>query len=379
MSELHLVVGNYNTSSRSLAVWLVLRRAGVVFELRSLDLRAAAGLEEAERMSPSGRLPVLEIGDRRICEPLAICEFVAERSPELWPRDPVARAEARALAAEAVYELDDLLTFLPMDMTGRFTSPGKLLRGVRRDLDRLEELWRERLAGVSGDGPFLFGGFTIADAFMAPVVARLETHGIAVGEVAEAYARAIRELPEYGEWAAMAAREVAGETPRPVMSVRPAVSTRPQPDAPPPETAPSPPAKTPASTAKTPPETATPAPVPPEPVPGPPTGADRLFGRGRAGRRETAPPAVTPAVPAEAAEAPVPPATRTPAESGAPDSAASPATPRETAPGAATGKAPPRSAAPTEATTGPTRTKRPRPAPSGPIVKPIGDGIRRRR
>ncbi len=387
MSEIRLTVGNRNTSSRSLAVWLVLRRAGIAFELRVLDLRDGAGLEEAGRIAPSGRLPVLEIGELRIPEPLAICEYVAEQRPGLWPEPPELRARARALAAEAVYELPDLLTFLPMDMTGRFTPPGKLLRGVQRDLDRVRELWEDCLAGAPEGGPFLFGRFSIADAFMAPIVSRLETHGLALGEVADGYVRAIRALPEYGEWAGLAEQELAGAeapSPAPRPEGRPAAGPRPPAPSP---AKPSPPPK----------------PVSPVTVDGkrepaaseapasrPPTGADRLFGRNRTGRpAETAPASGTAVAPSRPAHPPAPAReaeargeTRGPAVVGdrepgsprpvggkSPETVAEPALPAPEEPATPAAQPSPE----------PVRRQRPRPASTGPVVKPIGAGIRRRR
>ncbi len=386
MSEIRLTIGNRNTSSRSLAVWLVLRRAGMTFELRVLDLRDGAGLEEAGRISPSGRLPVLEIGELRISEPLAICEYVAEQRPGLWPEVPELRARARAVAAEAIYELPDLLTFLPMDMTGRFTPPGKLLRGVQRDLDRLRALWESCLADAPAGGPFLFGRFSVADAFMAPIVSRLETHGIALGEVADAYIRAICGLPEYGEWAGLAERELAAAeapSPAPRREGR-AAATVPRPP-------PSPPKPPPPAPAGGEPEPAAPKPAASRPL----TGADRLFGRGRSGRAAgTGPASGTAAAPSRSVRPPaatreVAPKevgreaeTRRPAAAGDREPASPPPAggkSSETAaePEVSPPEKPAKPAAPPSPE--PVRRQRPRPAPTGPIVKPIGAGIRRRR
>ncbi len=414
MSEPRLIIGNYNTSSRSFAVWLALRRAGVPFALEALDLRDAAGLEAAGRISPIGRLPVLEVAGVAVWEPLAICEYAAEHCPELWPAAAETRARARAVAAEAVYELSDLLTFLPMDMTGRFTPPGKLLRGVQRDLDRLRELWEDCRAGAPEEGPFLFGRFSVADAVMAPIVSRLETHGIELGGVAEDYVRALSALPEYGEWAARAIAETEEEgepAPPSAGPARTGETARPEPAPPPrppaaPEASPAPPARS-----------ARPAP-----------GARRLFGRPPAAAAERTPPpvarepaprekgrttepATAPPRPAERREraSPAPPpavpgAERRPAAEAEPEAPPAPereptasveaeeAAPAETVPAAVPAAEPaeparPPSAEPVPAAPaggaggdpGPPPPKPSRPVSREPIVKPIGGGIRRRR
>ncbi len=381
MSALRLVIGNYNTSSRSLAVWLVLRRAGLAFDLEALDLRDPAGLEQARRRSPRGRLPVLEIGDTIIGEPLAICEYAAERSAGLWPEAAEQRARARAIAAEAVYELADLSTFLPMDMTGRFSPPGKLLRGVQRDLDRLYELWGQCLDREREGGPFLFGRFSVADAFMAPLVARLVTHGIEHGGGVEDYLRAVRELPEYLEWKEMAEIETSGATPATPGRAprrRPGSTAAPRPA--------SPPERRPA--------------VPSVEEVQPPSrpAARRLFARpavattgeiaAPAGEKASAKVARTaspkPAAaragartrpePGAAGSAAEPPAAAARAEPKAPPSSRETSAQRES--GADAGPVNPTASEP-ESPSPPARRRRA--ASSGPIVKPIGGGIHRRR
>jgi glutathione S-transferase len=46
--------------------------------------------------------------------------------------------------------------------------------GAARDLKRIDAMWREALE-ASG-GPFLFGSFSIADAYFAPVCTRVRTY-----------------------------------------------------------------------------------------------------------------------------------------------------------------------------------------------------------
>ena len=49
-------------------------------------------------------------------------------------------------------------------------------------------------------GPFLFGAFSIADAFFAPVVSRFVTYGIAAAGPVRDYMDAVLALPAMQEW-----------------------------------------------------------------------------------------------------------------------------------------------------------------------------------
>ena len=51
---------------------------------------------------------------------------------------------------------------------------------------------------------FLFGHFTLADAFYAPMVTRFATYGVALPAPAAAYCERIRALPAMQEWIAAA-------------------------------------------------------------------------------------------------------------------------------------------------------------------------------
>lgn len=53
------------------------------------------------RRNPAGKVPILRLDGRVLCESQAICEYVEETnpSPQLMPRDPDARYEVRRLCA----------------------------------------------------------------------------------------------------------------------------------------------------------------------------------------------------------------------------------------------------------------------------------------
>jgi glutathione S-transferase len=60
---------------------------------------------------------------------------------------------------------------------------------------------------AEGAGPFLFGGFTVADAMYAPVVTRFRTYKIELDDICQAYVDAVWALPAMQEWAVAAGNE----------------------------------------------------------------------------------------------------------------------------------------------------------------------------
>jgi glutathione S-transferase len=56
---------------------------------------------------------------------------------------------------------------------------------ARADVARVIQLWQEALA--ESGGPFLFGDYSIADAYFAPVVTRLRTYALPVPADVAAY------------------------------------------------------------------------------------------------------------------------------------------------------------------------------------------------
>lgn len=204
---LQLVIGNYNTSSWSLRASLVLRLARLAFTETRIPLRRAETAERIARYSPSGMLPVLLAEGVPIWDSLAIAEFTAELEPGIWPLDPLRRAEARAISAEMHSGFADLRRLMPMDIVSRFNPPGRLPRGLARDIERIKAIWRRCRERHADDGPFLFGAFSVADAMMAPVATRLVTHGVPVEGLVEDYVDSVMAWPDMVAWCDAAARE----------------------------------------------------------------------------------------------------------------------------------------------------------------------------
>lgn len=199
MGTMKLVIANRNYSSWSLRAWLALEHTGEGFEEELIPLGQRDTAERILAVSPSGRVPVLVNGPVVVWDSLAIAEHLAERFPDagLWPGDDVARGRARSVCAEMHAGFQTLRARMPMNM--RRSSPGiERTPELDADVRRVQAIWREALDRWGG--PFLFGAFSLADCFFAPVVSRFRTYGVALRGVAEAYAERIEAWPAFTSW-----------------------------------------------------------------------------------------------------------------------------------------------------------------------------------
>src|SRR5688572_19934199 len=114
--KLTLVIGDKSLSSWSMRPWLVLKAANLEFREILISLDRPRTKQEIRRYSPSGRVPVLLHGETAVWDSLAICEYIAEIDPLLWPVDASARAEARSYAAEMHSSFVALRRQLSMDL-----------------------------------------------------------------------------------------------------------------------------------------------------------------------------------------------------------------------------------------------------------------------
>lgn len=69
---------------------------------------------------------------------------------------------------------------------------------VKADLNRINELWGSLLQ--EHGGPMLFGPFTVADAYFAPVVMRMKTYALPVSAEVQAYMDRVCQLPGVKAW-----------------------------------------------------------------------------------------------------------------------------------------------------------------------------------
>jgi glutathione S-transferase len=213
MPDIAIYLGNKNYSSWSLRPWLALKQTGAPFAETVIPLDQPNSKAAILAQSPSGRVPALRHGDVLVWESLAICEYLAETFPKagLWPADPAARAYARAIANEMHGGFAKLRGAMPMDISRRHPLENRL-DVCRPEVDRVCAIWREARErygsrGAHGAGPFLMGGFSIADAMYAPVTTRFATYGVPLDDACRAYVEAVLHWPAMQEWSAAARAE----------------------------------------------------------------------------------------------------------------------------------------------------------------------------
>jgi glutathione S-transferase len=212
---LKLYIGNKNYSSWSMRPWVLLTQAGIPFEevkLRFDSFEADSNFKATiNALTPTGKVPVLVDGDLVVWDTLAIAEYVAEQFPDkaLWPRDKAARARARSVCAEMHAGFTALRGNCPMNIEASLADTGALIwrdkPAVRADVTRLVVMWQELLA--QHGGPLLFGDFSIADAYFAPICMRLKSYALPVPPVIAAYIERLCALPGVQAWIDAACEE----------------------------------------------------------------------------------------------------------------------------------------------------------------------------
>lgn len=206
-NSLTLVIGNKNYSSWSMRPWLVLTAFGIPFQEVQILLGQPATGNEIARYSAAGRVPVLVDGDITLWDSLAICEYIAEQFPErqLWPANVAARAMARSMCAEMHAGFTDIRQAMWMNIRAAFAGKGRT-PGAQADIGRISEIWETCLSRY-GHHQYLFGDFSIADAYFAPVVMRFRTYGVKLAPALDAYCERITQHPAVAAWMAAALEE----------------------------------------------------------------------------------------------------------------------------------------------------------------------------
>ncbi len=205
---LKLYIGNKNYSSWSMRPWVLLTQAGIPFEEVMVQFDSFdAGSKFKKTMaaiSPTGKVPALVDGDLKIWDTLAIAEYAAEEFPDknLWPKDKAARAVARSVCAEMHAGFTGLRGNCPMNIEASLPDIGQIVwrdkPAVQADVKRIVELWSELLQKYQG--PMLFGEFSAADAYFAPVCMRLNTYALPIPKNIADYAARVTNLPSVQAW-----------------------------------------------------------------------------------------------------------------------------------------------------------------------------------
>ena len=206
---LTLAIGNKNYSSWSMRPWMALKAAGIAFD--EVEIPLYTGPADKQRIldfTPSGKVPVLVDGDVTVWDSLAIIEYLAERFPEagLWPQDVGSRAHARSISAEMHSGFMALRNECGMNIH-RPIRAKPLSDDAKANIARIQEIWTDCRAKYAGQGPYLFGAFTGADAMFAPVVHRFRTYAIDLTPPVRDYMETMLANAAFQEWTTAALAE----------------------------------------------------------------------------------------------------------------------------------------------------------------------------
>lgn len=211
MSRYTLVIGNANYSSWSLRAWLYMKASGIDFQMVRIPLFSGNWREEIAERSPAGRVPILldaELGHGiSIWDTMAIIEHLREQEPDAvdYPFAARARAEARSVCAEMHSGFMAVRAELPMNI--RHRRAVRLSDDAKAQVQRLIDILDSARARHRSQGKWLFGDFSIADVFFAPVALRFVTYGIEGGPGTQEFIHAITSSEHVKAWSKMAAEE----------------------------------------------------------------------------------------------------------------------------------------------------------------------------
>lgn len=200
-----LFIGDRTYSSWSLRGWLMLAKFNLPFQTTTLSLFDGSFRAHLADLSPARLVPVLCCPDGVVIgETLAIAEELNSRHPEaqMWPADPAARAFARWISAEMHAGFMALRSECPMQLMHQYVDFA-VSDAVQADLDRIEQLWTKARNEFGANGPWLFGDYSLADAFFAPVAARIAGYGLPVGQVANDYVATTLADQDFRQWRAL--------------------------------------------------------------------------------------------------------------------------------------------------------------------------------
>ena len=199
-----LITANRNYSSWSLRPWVLMKALGIAFEDRLEPFTKPDNFEDFRAFSPTGQVPVLVDGERRVADSLGIALYLAERHAGVWPAGEAARVFAQGATCEMHGGFGHLRNDCTMNVGVR-VQPKPMSVGLQRNVARVREIFEEGLSQFGG--PWLAGAeFSAVDAFFAPVAYRIRTYGLDVG-AGQVWVDHILAHPAMLEWEAAALAE----------------------------------------------------------------------------------------------------------------------------------------------------------------------------
>ncbi|WP_428546696.1 glutathione S-transferase [Profundibacter sp.] len=197
-----LYIGDRTFSSWSLRGWLMFEKFNIPYRTHMAGLYSGTLKQDLAELAPARYVPAMRTPDGiAVGDTLAMAETLAERHPDagLWPTDPAARALARWLVAEMHSGFMTLRSECPMQLLHQYDGFA-VSDAVQADLTRLQEIWALARSRHGADGPWLFGEYSLADVFYAPVAARITGYALPVDETSAAYVTTHLQDTAFRQW-----------------------------------------------------------------------------------------------------------------------------------------------------------------------------------
>ncbi|MGM8937932.1 glutathione S-transferase family protein [Psychrobacter glaciei] len=222
-----LIIGNKNYSSWSLRAWLLLKAFNIDFDEQLIELFHPSARPTLEAHSPTGKVPILIYGEHKetvtVWDTLAIAMHVNEYFTDIDVWTGINKSDAKkwnssqsrinsAYCQSIVAEMHSGLTGIrnEMPMNIRATAKIQPSDACLTDIARIEDIFADCLEGRSEDS-FLFGHFTAADVFFAPVMLRLQTYAdassIELKPTTKQYCETMLNNPHIQAWIDSALKE----------------------------------------------------------------------------------------------------------------------------------------------------------------------------
>jgi len=208
MHELQLITGNRTVSAPSLVPWLLMREFGVPFREINIDLFRGDATERLGLFSPSLKVPVLIHDEVKVWDALPICEYLSETFLENrgWPHHIRKRAAARSVCAELHGDFAHFKQEWPMNCN--LVRPSKPDPVLEREIARLDAIMYCSRGKYGDGGDWLFGNFSIADAFLVPFAIALQGYGAELTAKSREYLQTLLAHPQVLYWLDEAQQEL---------------------------------------------------------------------------------------------------------------------------------------------------------------------------
>ncbi len=220
-----LIIGNKNYSSWSLRAWLLLKAFHIDFDEQLIELFHPSATAILNEHAPTGKVPVLVYGEGddkvTVWDTLAIAIHANDYLTELdvWTgrsksntknntSNRINSTYCQSIVAEMHSGLMGIRSEMPMNI--RAKAKIQPSAACLKDIARIENIFADCLKNRPKDS-YLFGAFTAADAFFAPVVLRLQTYadasGITLKPITKKYCEMMLNNPHLQTWQEAALNE----------------------------------------------------------------------------------------------------------------------------------------------------------------------------